>query len=398
MKRPKIAVLASYFPTRDEAHRGHSAYQTLRKMHPYADIEAVCTSARYPNVSLLRPRGFVARDVDLSWSPPDVKAHYATYPALPLVSRATNGVACFRAAAPILDRIQPDLILNYWLYPEGWVAVKWAQRRGIPAIVCSVGSDLRRIEDAFTRQATQWTVRQADFVLTVSHELRAQALALGAPPDRSRAILNGCDTSVFRLADRLEARAQLGVDPSAELLVYVGNIIPTKGVFEMLEAFAQSAAKRPRLELIFAGRGQSLEPLRQRAEALSIASRVRFTGVIPSAQVATWMTACNLFCLPSYSEGCPNVVIEALASGRPVLASNVGGIPELITPSSGVLIKPKDVPDLAAGLERALSTTWDEPAIARTYERSWEQVARETWDVCREVLERPRTSKHGNVR
>jgi teichuronic acid biosynthesis glycosyltransferase TuaC len=384
--KPKIAVLASYFPTRDEAHRGHSAYQTLRKMNHLADIRAICTTAKYPDVGFLKPRGFVSRDVALDWSPADVAADYATYPTIPYLGRVTSGRACLAAARPFLDRFQPDLILNYWLYPEGWAAVKYAREKKIPSLVCSVGSDLRRVEDSWTKRETEWTVRNASHVLTVSRELREQAIRFGADANRTTAILNGCDTQVFYPRDRAAMRQQLGVNPQSELIVYVGNVIPTKGLFELMDAFSQLATRRPQAELVFIGRGQSLGALQAKATERGLGQRIRFTGVLSSAEVARWMGAANLFTLPSYSEGCPNVVIEALASGRANVATNVGGIPELIDQQLGVLVPPKDVSALENGLESALNKSWDEETIARRYARSWQDAADDTWAICEKVL------------
>jgi glycosyltransferase involved in cell wall biosynthesis len=103
--------------------------------------------------------------------------------------------------------------------------------------------------------------------------------------------------------------------------------------------------------------------------------------------VARWLAAADLLCLPSYSEGCPNVVLEALYSGRPVVASDVGGIPELVDDTSAVLVPARDVAALADGLSRALSRTWDEAAIARSRGRSWEVAAHELFEICLGVIE-----------
>ena len=97
------------------------------------------------------------------------------------------------------------------------------------------------------------------------------------------------------------------------------------------------------------------------------------------------MRAADVFCLPSYSEGCPNVVVEALACGRPVVATKVGGIPELVRDGCGILIAPRDAAELRGALDQALSARWDREEIARTSARSWASVAAETMAVCRSV-------------
>ena len=111
-------------------------------------------------------------------------------------------------------------------------------------------------------------------------------------------------------------------------------------------------------------------------------------GRATSAEVAQWMAASNAFCLPSYSEGCPNVVVEALACGRPVIACDVGGIPELVDDTCGVLLPPQDPDRLAGAIRATLDRPWDEALIARKAKRSWEDCARETMDVLNLVLRR----------
>ena len=109
-------------------------------------------------------------------------------------------------------------------------------------------------------------------------------------------------------------------------------------------------------------------------------------GLCDVPTVVQWMNAANVFTLPSYSEGCPNVVIESLSCGRPVVATNVGGVPELIRKDCGIMVPPADSGRLADALHEALSRQWDTEAIARSSSRGWDAVASETWSVCRALL------------
>jgi glycosyltransferase involved in cell wall biosynthesis len=113
---------------------------------------------------------------------------------------------------------------------------------------------------------------------------------------------------------------------------------------------------------------------------------VDFVGRKEPAEVARWMAACDLLCLPSYSEGCPNVLLEALFCGRPVVASNVGGVPELVDSGCAILVPPRDPARLADALAQALTRPWDAAAIAAHYGRSWDDVGRETFEACQETL------------
>jgi glycosyltransferase involved in cell wall biosynthesis len=234
-------------------------------------------------------------------------------------------------------------------------------------------------------------LRRADYVLTVSHELRDRAIDLGADPQRSLAILNGCDTSTFRPGDRAMSRSKLNVPQDREEMVYVGRLVPLKGLRELFEALAIVRKKRPLVELTCIGEGPLETELRERAGRPDLEGAIRFVPAAKPDVVTEWMAAATITCLASYSEGCPNVVIESLACGRAVVASKVGGVPELVNGSNGVLIEPHDVDSLARGLTEALERNWDEAAIAAAAQRSWLEVARATVSVCEQVVHGFRT-------
>lgn len=380
----RLAVVTSYFPIRAQPYRGHSAYQTLREMKSWTDIQVFCPLAIYP--SPLKPRNFSYVRADQDYSPPGLEAHYIEYPALPVLSRPVNGFVSSRYILPHLEKFQPDLILSYYLYPDGYAALAAGRRLGVPVILGAIGSDLNRIPDRISANLTRKALRAAPFILTVSEHLRSQAIRLGAPAERTRAIRNGCDTSVFRLSSRTDARAELGLNPESEIIVFVGWLAPTKGLRELLDAVIRLLASRPRLQLFCIGEGDLRAELEARAAQAGAGDHVRFLGRRSSAEVARCLAAADVFCLPSYAEGCPNSVIEALACGRPVVATDVGGIPELVDKQNGILVPPRDSESLAKGLDEALARRWDEPAISRIFQRGWDQVATETYQLCREAL------------
>ena len=381
---PRLAVVSSYFPIRAEPYRGQSAYQTLRRMTSWMDIRVLCPLAVYP--SFLRPRIFSYVRADLNYSPPDLPVQYIEYPALPLMSRPLNGLVCAHHVLPYLERFKPDLILSYYVYPEGYAALSAGKRLGVPVILGAIGSDINRIPDRITAWLTRKALREASFVLTVSEHLRDQVVKLGAAPVRTRAVRNGCDTSVFRLADRAEARTALGLDTESEVVVFVGRIAAIKGLRELVAAVMRLRVSHPRLQLFCIGEGALQAELEAGAIDADLADRIHFLGQRDSLEVASWLAASNVFCLPSYAEGCPNSVIEALACGRPVVATNVGGIPELVDSESGILVAPRDSDALAEALDAALSRRWDESLIPQRSQRGWDQVAEETYQICMDCL------------
>jgi teichuronic acid biosynthesis glycosyltransferase TuaC len=358
----------------------------IRALTSLADVKVFCIDPRYPRYKFLQQRTFLNPDYDKAYTVPGVNVEYLHYGALPFVSRLVNGYTCGRLLTVHARRFRPDIIIGFFLYPVGFGAVAAARDLKVPAIVGVLGSDLLRVDSYFARVAVGLTMRRASFVLTVSDELRERTIQYGISPERSRTIHNGCDFDVFKPADRNTARAELKVDPGDELIVFTGRLVPNKGLRELIQSVSSLVESRPRLRVVCIGEGVMDRELRQRASQSDIKGHVIFVGNANPDEIARWLAASNVFCLPSYSEGCPNVVIEALACGRPVVASNVGGIPELMDSRCGILVPPRDARQLADALSGALNHPWNPEEIAGSFRRSWNDVARETHDVCCSVV------------
>jgi len=379
MKRTRIALVTDFFPNSEQPYRGTSTYQLVRRLAAFADVHVICPLPRYPR--WLQPKSFDYRHVNLDYRLPDINVTYIEFPAIPVVTRALNGKICASHLLSCVRSLAPDLILNYWLYPQGYAAVEIGARLGVPSIVGSIGTDLNEIPDLVTRFFTRLTLQRATLVVTKSQSLRRAAIRLGADPTKIYAILNGCDTTVFRISDRLRARTELDIS-AQQLIVYVGRLARTKGLLELVEAFSTLRRRNKAVQLALIGDGPDQSIIAERAQALRVAEHMRFVSPQSPWGVSRWLAAATLLALPSYSEGCPNVVLEATSCGRPVVATHVGGIPEIVDERCAVLTAPRDVAGLAKALEIALERDWNENVIAHHFRRSWEDMARELYDVC----------------
>jgi teichuronic acid biosynthesis glycosyltransferase TuaC len=389
--RLRVTLVTPIFPIPAQPYRGHSEYEIVLALSKRADVNVICPFPRYPK--WFQPT-YDHRHPDLSYSPPGVSTRYFEYPALPGVTRSINGLVCARYLEPYFRECMPDVACNFWLYPEGYATVAVAHKLGIPSVVGSIGSDLNRFVDPASRWLTKLSMKRATFVVTKSEHLRQRAIQMGISPSKVRTIRNGCNPAVFRVGDRSVARAQLAIDEKAELVLFVGRLDTAKGIEELLEAFASLAVRRPNLRLAFVGDGPGGEHLRSKTKHLGLENRIALNGACSSQGVAQWLAAANVLALPSYNEGYPNVVIEALSCGRPVIATNVGGILELVNEESGILITPRDSRALAGAIEKAMDRLWDEHFISEQFRRSWDEAAEELLRICELALQQRREKRH----
>jgi len=389
----KIAVVTSYFPSSAQPWQGRSAYQTLRVIAREADVRVFYPNSAYP--SLFKPRSRSYHKLDSSYSPPDVQVSYYDYSALPLVSRPLNGWMAARVLLPHIRSFAPDLIFSFFFYPESYAALKIGKVLAVPVVARSMGSDINRIGDPISALHTRTVLREVDFVVTVSDDLRRKAVAMGATPERSRTIVNGCDLSVFHVGDRLEARQKLSIDPVSEVVVYIGRMDVKKGLRELVEAAASLHPERPNLHAYVVGEGPDRPLIESAIQARNASGYIHALPACAFDDVAVWMAAADLVTLPSYMEGCPNVVLEALACGRPVVATNVGGIPEIMSDECGRLVPPREPVALAQAFASVLDTAWDAAAISARGSRSWSTVAAELLEIFESLVPNHQAAMHG---
>ena len=296
---------------------------------------------------------------------------------VPRVAHAAWGPLYAASIAPALARHRGkvDVVLGSWAYPDGFAAVIAARVLGVPAVVKLHGSDVHlNAQLPGARRMMTWALPRAARVVAVSRPLAEAVVQLGVPREHVAIVMNGVDVELFHPRDRAAARAELGLPRDGALAVYVGNLKPEKGVLELVEAWRQVAGA----SLAIVGGG----PLRAEVEA-RVAANVRVVGPEPLARVPLWLAAADVVVLPSHSEGTPNVVLEALACGRRVVATAVGGVPDLLgSDVLGTLVPPRDPARLGDALARALRTPYDANEVARLGARgNWAASAAALHDV-----------------
>lgn len=303
---------------------------------------------------------------------------------LPRLHAASAGLYVASLLPEVLARRgHVDVVLGTWAYPDGCAAIALAGLLRVPAVVKLHGSDLNVVAQLFgPRAQLRAMLPRAARVVAVSRALAAEAEALGVARERIRLVRNGVDAARFRPGDRLAARAALGLPAGRRLALYVGHLREKKGVLDLAKAMASV----PDADLAILGGGE--EEARLAAALAPLGERARVVGERPHDEVATWMAAADVVVLPSWNEGTPNVVIEALACGRRVVATRVGGTPDLVTsPLLGSLVPPRDPAALAEALRLALAAPYDPHAVAAAAPASsWDDSAAQLHAVLEEAL------------
>jgi len=307
-----------------------------------------------------------------------IEVHYPRYYYPPRALRSTYGWWYWQSVRGVVRRVvkrlRPEAVLGYWIHPDGRAAIRAARIAGAPSAVIVGGSDLLLLaRSASRRRQVLGVLRDADAVLTVNEHLKKTICEYGVPEEKVFVRTQGVDTTQFRPGDRTAARERLGIPVDGRVLVWVGRMVPVKGLDVLLRACsALQASTEFRLYLV--GDGPLRGELEAEAARLGLKERVVFVGTQPQDQLPDWYRAADLTVLPSRSEGLPNVLRESLACGTPFVASNVGGIPEIAEPPLDRLVPPDD----PAALEDALRLSLNEPAtLGRTkyHAKSWSESA-----------------------
>ena len=296
-------------------------------------------------------------------------ADYVPFWYVPRVGRRLH--AAFLFLSLMLQRLPTfllgrwDCLFGSWGYPDAVAVAAIAKLTGKPMIAKVHGSDVNVFtQEPARRRQICWALGRSVHVVAVSQALATRLEELGVDAGRISVLYNGVDPSRFYPVPQGQARRELGYAEEDRIILFVGNVQPSKGCMELVQAFAKLRARVPRLKLVFVGAGPQQKALAGECAARGMAEDVTFAGRLAHEQIVRWFGAADLFCLPSHAEGVPNVVLEAMACGTPVVATRVGGIPEVLPEYAGTMVPAKDVDALDDALFTALHTKWDRPRIA----------------------------------
>lgn len=375
MKAPgdwRAVFVCSTFPTRQHPNLGLVNAIQLQALARQGDFQVLYPQPYFP---LLRPwvtgqrdyAGIPVTDVPVPYLPSSRGPFNSALYAWGIQNRLTKLCAAYR----------PRFLLTSFAFPDNVGVARLAPKLGLPLVSIIRGTDIH----TYCQMPARWRaivagLRSAAVVIARSRSLAAKVTDAGVPQKNVHVVYNGVDHETFHPRDRHEVSRELGLPPERRRILFVGSLNPVKSIPVLLEAFTRLDEQT---DLYLIGDGPERDTLPRPA-------RVHFLGEQPHHEIARWMAACDLVCLPSLNEGVPNVVLESFACGRPVVASRVGGIPEIHPgPSHGALTEAGNAADLAEKLAWALDQKWDAQAIAASARQfSWRSNAETIWQLIRE--------------
>lgn len=378
----RVLVLTREFPNSEDPQFSPFNRQQFAALGKRCTVDVLAPVPWFPAARLFARWSDAGRLVHVAHSESidGLSVEHPRYLHLPRVWR--GGAAGLYAAslgrAALRRRGKYDVLLAAWAFPDGVAGVALARLLGLPAVVKVHGTDMNVLakRPQVARQL-RWALPLASRVVAVSRPLADVVASFGVPRERIDVIANGVDGRLFHPRDRAESRETLGhAGDARRWLLYVGRLEETKGVLDLLQAFSLLARRRSDVRLVLVGDGGA-RPACTQAAAGWMGERVLVAGARPLEEVARWMAACDALVLPSWAEGTPNVILEALACGRRVVATRVGGTPALIDePALGELVRARDPVLLADALDRAADAAYSPEHVARVGARhDWAESA-----------------------
>ena len=372
----RVLTLSTIFPNPAQPMLGPFVFERIDHAARHVDVRVIAPIAWFGR----------SRSVPRSIVRSNLRIEHPTFFYLPGALKFLDGVFLFLSILPTVRRLRRtfdfEVIDAHFGTPDGVAAVLlggWFRR---PVVITLRGFEHQFVKYRSRRMVMGWALRRATRVIAVSRPLAQLAQSLGAAADRVDVIENGVDVEKFAPVPQSEARRFVGIDGGERILICVGHFVPLKGFHRVVGALPHLRREFPNLILVLVGgssasAGGYLQQVQELTARLNLEAHVRFTGPLPQERVAEWLNASDVFVLSSDREGCPNVVWEAMACGRPVVSPKVGAVEQMVPSDAGILFDdPRDTDALHRSISAALKTNWDAQRIRRHAEaHTWSSVA-----------------------
>lgn len=373
----RLLTYTSLYPNPSEPRRGIFVEQRLRKLIATGQVSAtVVAPVAWPlRAGTMRRGASGAAQIPRVEMRNSLEVHHPRFAVVPGLTGWANPLLMAVASLPMLGRLRRaagdfDVIDAQYFYPDGVAGAILGTWLDKPVTITARGTDVNHFSTRYVpRRWIQWAARRAAAIFTVSGALKEALVSVGVPDGRITVARNGVDLELFKPMDRIQARGRLGL--SGPLILSVGNLVPEKGHDLVIEALGHLEGAR----LLIVGAGPAGPSLRALAETVGVADRIRWVEHVPQGELSDYYSAADATVLASTREGMPNVLLESMACGTPVIASAVGGVAEVVTsPAAGRLLSRRS--------SDAIVAAWRDLAARTPSREATRQHARQFgWDM-----------------
>jgi teichuronic acid biosynthesis glycosyltransferase TuaC len=387
----EIVTFTTLYPNSAQPHHGIFVENRLRHLVSATALNArvVAPVPYFPFSAPMFGRYAIYAKVAPRETRAGLSIEHPKYPLLPKIGMTLVPRFLAAASCPVLKRLQRehdfDLIDAHYFFPDGVAAVRLGQRLDKPVVITARGTDVNLIPQLpRPRQMILAAARQAAGIIAVSQALKDALVALGVVDEKITVLRNGVDLVLFHPGARDATRARLRL--SGPVLLSVGHLIERKGHDLVISALPSL----PGYVLLIAGEGPERPDLERLTAELKLSDRVRFLGAVPHSELHGIYASADALVLASSREGWPNVLLESMACGTPVVASDVWGNPEVVScPEAGVLMRQRNPEGVAAAVKQLFEGRPDRDATRRYAEGfSWNATSEGQFRLFKTILGR----------
>lgn len=388
----KILVFTTLYPNAVQKRHGIFVEQRLRHLLESTKVEAKVIAPvpwfpiKYNIFSSYSNFARVPREENRH----GIEILHPRYPILPKIGMTISPFLLYMSMKKLFRHIVRngydfDVIDAHYFYPDGVAAVMLGHFVGKPVVITARGTDINLIpEYALPRKMIKWAAKHASGIVTVCKALGDELVSITKEDEKVRVLRNGVDLELFSPVDRDQQRRRLQI--KRKTLLSVGHLVKRKGHDIVIKALTEL----PAVDLLIAGDGEEEGSLKRLVETLGLKDRVRFLGAISQQDLKFYYGAVYALVLASSREGWANVLLESMACGTPVIASDVWGTPEVVaSPKAGILMENRDSSSLVVAFKR-LSSSYPSHTDTRNYAEqfSWEETTQGQLELFEDILQK----------
>jgi len=412
-KKIKVLILTHTFPTKYNPIAAIFLLNQLEELKKFCDIRIIFPHAYVPKIKIFNPYQRFSK-IPLKERIKGISIYHPKYLMIPrilfgiiwktgflnlylFIESYFSFFASKKLAYDIMKKWNPDIIHIHGAGGEGLLGVKLKNEFHKPLLVTVYGEDITRYSKQIPyKYLAKSTLKNSDVIICQSKFLENEIKQMEISNKKFFIIPMGVNIKNFKFRNKNQARYKLNLPKNKKIILFVGGLIPRKGVEYLIRAVKIILKRDKNILCCIVGGGNLEKHLKKLTSDLKLDEYVRFFGKKINEEVAEYMNACDLFVLPSLNEGLPVVLCEALACGKPIVATRVAGTPELMNDDVGYLVKPKDVKDLAEKIILALNKKWGrEKLLKRSRDFSVDNSAEKLSNIYRNV--KNHTSERGGM-